>query len=57
MITVLALRRWVPGIWGTGGRVPFKRLRDFGVLLLVVIATALLTAVLRTLLGLAFMPE
>ena len=56
VITVLALRRWVPGIWGTGGRVPFKRLRDFGFLLLVVITTALLTAVLRTLLGLAFMP-
>jgi len=56
VITVLALRRWVPGIWGTGGRVPYKKLRDFGVLLLVVIATALLTAVLRTLLGLAFIP-
>ena len=57
VVTVLALRRWVPGIWGTGGRVPYKRLRDFGVLLLVVITTALLTAVLRTLLGLALMPD
>ncbi len=57
VITVLALRRWVPGIWGTGGRVPFKRLRDFGVLLLVVIVTALITAVLRTLLGQIVMPE
>jgi PAS domain S-box-containing protein len=56
VITVLALRRWVPGIWGTGGRVPYKRLHDFGFLLLVVIATALLTALLRTLLGLAFLP-
>ena len=56
VITVLALRRWVPGIWGTGGRVPFKRLRDFGVLLLVVITTALITAVLRSLLGQVFMP-
>ncbi len=56
VITILALRRWVPGIWGTGGRVPFKRLRDFGLLLLVVMATALVTAVLRTLLGLALMP-
>ena len=42
---------------GTGGRVPFKRLRDFGVLLLVVIVTALITAVLRTLLGQIVMPE
>ena len=57
VITVLALRRWVPGIWGTGGRVPFKRLRDFGVLLLVVIVTALITAVLRTLLGQIVMPD
>ena len=56
VITVLALRRWVPGIWGTGGRVPFRRLRDFGVLLLVVITTALLTALLRTLLGQVFTP-
>jgi hypothetical protein len=56
VITVLALRRWVPGIWGTGGRVPFQRLRDFGVLLLIVITTALLTGVLRTLLGEFFMP-
>jgi len=56
VITVLALRRWVPGIWGTGGRVPFRRLRDFGVLLLVVITTALLSAVLRTLLGQVFTP-
>ena len=56
VITILALRRWVPGIWGTGGRVPFKRLRDFGVLLLMVVATALLTAVIRTLLGFALIP-
>jgi len=54
--TVLALRRWVPGIWGTGGRVPFKRLRDFGLLLLIVITTALITSVLRSLLGQVFMP-
>lgn len=57
VITILALRRWVPGIWGTGGRVPFKRLRDFGFLLLVVMATALVTAVLRSLLGLVLIPE
>jgi PAS domain S-box-containing protein len=56
VITVLALRRWVPGIWGTGGRVPIKRLHDFGFVLLVVITTALISAVLRTLLGLMFMP-
>ena len=56
VITVLALRRCVPGIWGTGGRVPLKRLRDLGFLLAIVITTALLTAVLRTLLGIAFVP-
>ena len=56
VVTVLALRRFVPGIWGTGGRVPLKRLRDLGFLLAVVITTALLTAVLRTLLGIALVP-
>ena len=57
VITILALRRWVPGIWGTGGRVPFKRLRELGLVLLVVMATALVTALIRSLLGLVIFPE
>ncbi len=57
VITILALRRWVPGIWGTGGRVPFKRLREFGLVLLVVMATALVTALIRSLLGLVIFPD
>lgn len=57
VITILALRHWVPGVWGSGGRVPLKKLRDFGLLLLVVMTAALVTALLRSALGLFLIPH
>jgi signal transduction histidine kinase len=51
LLALWLLHRLVPGIWGTGGRVPFTRLRQFGMILVSVILAALVTSVLRWLVG------
>ncbi len=56
LVAVWLIRRLVPGIWGTGGRVSFTRLPQFGWLLASVIGTAAFIAVLRTLVGAAVDP-
>ena len=56
LIALWLLRRWVPGIWGTGGRVVMSRLSQFGLILSAVAIGALAMAVLRTLLGVLVVP-
>ena len=52
------LRRFVPGIWGSGGRVPFTQVGQFGRILAIVVGAALFTAVLRSVASsLFFEPE
>ncbi|MET0998633.1 MAG: MASE1 domain-containing protein, partial [Marmoricola sp.] len=51
LLALWLLRRLVPGIWGTGGRVPFTRLAQFGLILVSVTAAAFVTALLRSVIG------
>jgi signal transduction histidine kinase len=51
VLAVLLLRRFVPGIWGAGGREPFTRLAQLGWTLATVIGAAFVTAVLRSVIG------
>jgi signal transduction histidine kinase len=58
--TVLALwllRRFVPGIWGTGGRVPFATAGQFGRILGCLVAAVLAAQVARSLVGLVLIPD
>ncbi len=45
------LRRLVPGIWGTGGRVPFTRLSQFGRILGAITLAVFVTALARSVIG------
>ena len=51
LVALWLVRRWVPGIWGTGGRVALGKLRQFGLVLTAVAIGALAMAVVRTALG------
>ncbi len=51
VLACLFLRRFVPGIWGTGGREPFTRLAQFGGILVSIVGAALITALARSLIG------
>ncbi len=57
VVAVYLIRRWVPHLWGGGGRQSMSRLSDFGRVLAAVTIGALAMAVLRTALGLAFIPD
>ena len=57
LVALWLIRRWVPHIWGAGGREPMNKLGDFGRLLAAVALAALVMAVLRTTLGLLFIPD
>ena len=56
LVALLLIRRWVPHLWGGGGREPMSKLGDFGRILAAVAIGALVMAVLRTVLGLLFVP-
>lgn len=56
LLVLWLARRLVPDIWGTGGRVPFTQLRQFGWLLFAIVVAAFATALLRTLVGVAAIP-
>ncbi len=57
LVAVWLIRRWVPHIWGGGGREPMNKLGDFGRVLAAVAIAALVMSVLRTTLGLVFIPD
>ena len=54
LVTLVLVRRWIPGVWGSGGRVPISQLPRFGLFLVAVAAGALVQSVLRTAIGVAF---
>ena len=56
LVALWLIRRWVPHIWGAGGREPMNKLGDFGRILAAVAIAALVMSVLRTTLGLVFIP-
>ena len=56
LVALWLIRRWVPHLWGGGGREPMSKLGDFGRILAAVAIGALVMAVLRTVLGLLFVP-
>jgi signal transduction histidine kinase len=57
LVALWLIRRWVPHLWGCGGRESMSKLGDFGRILAAVAIGALVMAVLRTALGLLFVPE
>ena len=56
LVALWLIRRWVPHLWGAGGRESMSKLSDFGRILAAVAIGALVMAVLRTVLGLLFVP-
>jgi signal transduction histidine kinase len=56
-LAVWLVRRWVPGIWGAGGRVPLTRLSELGGVLVAVTLAAFTVALVRTLVGLVVIPD
>jgi PAS domain S-box-containing protein len=56
LVALWLIRRWVPGIWGTGGREVISKLGQFGLILAAVAIGALAMAVLRTVLGVLLVP-
>ena len=57
VLTVLLLRRWVPGIWGAGGRRPMASLGEFGRILLAIAVGTLVYTILRAAIGVVVVPE
>ncbi|MCW2846708.1 MAG: hypothetical protein JWR90_682 [Marmoricola sp.] len=51
VLALWLLRRYVPGVWGTGGRAAFSRLGQYGWALVSVIIAALVAQVLRSVVG------
>ncbi len=56
LVALWLIRRWVPHLWGAGGRESMSKLGDFGRILAAVAIGALVMAVLRTVLGMLFVP-
>src|SRR4029079_4609072 len=57
VLTVLLLRRWVPAIWGAGGRRPMDSLGEFGRILAAIAVGTLLYTILRVFLGVLVIPD
>jgi PAS domain S-box-containing protein len=57
VLVVWALRRWLPHVWGGGGRVPISRLGEFGQFLFIIGTAAAIASLLRIALGLLFIPD
>jgi signal transduction histidine kinase/integral membrane sensor domain MASE1 len=57
VLTVLLLRRWVPQIWGAGGRRPMNSLGELGRVLAAIAIGTLLYTLLRAALGVLLIPE
>src|SRR4051794_27679050 len=57
LLTLWLMRRLVPDIWGTGGRVPFTRLPQFGWLLVSIVVATFVAMLVRTVVGIAVTPE
>ncbi len=55
LLALFLLRRYVPDIWGTGGRAPLSRLGQFGWALVSVIGAAVIAQTLRYLVGSVFL--
>lgn len=56
LVALWLIRRWVPNIWGSGGREAISNLNQFGRILAAVAIGALAMAVLRTVLGILLVP-
>jgi signal transduction histidine kinase len=57
LVALWLIRRWVPHIWGGGGRECMSKLGDYGRILTAVAIGALTMAVLRAVLGLLLIPD
>jgi signal transduction histidine kinase len=57
VLAVWLLRRFVPGIWGTGGRVPFATVSQFGRILGCLVTAALVAQAARSLVGWVVLPD
>ncbi len=57
LVALWLMRRWVPHLWGAGGRQTMNKLSDFGLVLAAVALGAFAMMVLRTVLGLLLIPS
>ena len=57
LVAVLLMRRWVPQVWGGGGRRGMRTLPEFGLVLLALVVGVVAYSVLRTAFGELLIPQ